>query len=28
VLPYIPLGTGGSDAAPLVRQVMATHFAN
>jgi penicillin-binding protein 2 len=28
VLPYIPLGTGGSDAAPLVRRVMATHFAN
>ena len=28
VLPYIPLGTGGSDAAPLVRQVMAAHFAN
>jgi cell division protein FtsI/penicillin-binding protein 2 len=26
VLPYIPLGTGGSDAAPLVRQVMAAHF--
>jgi cell division protein FtsI/penicillin-binding protein 2 len=28
VLPYIPLGTGGSDAAPLVRQVMAVHFGN
>ena len=28
VLPYIPLGTGGSDAAPLVRRVMATHFTN
>jgi penicillin-binding protein 2 len=28
VLPYIPLGTGGSDAAPLVRSVMATHFSN
>ena len=28
VLPYIPLGTGGADAAPLVRIVMATHFAN
>ena len=28
VLPYIPLGTGGSDAAPLVRRVMAAHFAN
>ena len=28
VLPYIPLGTGGSDAAPLVRSVMAAHFAN
>ncbi len=28
VLPNIPLGTGGADAAPLVRQVMATHFAN
>ena len=28
VLPYIPLGTGGSDAAPLVRAVMAAHFAN
>ena len=28
VLPNIPLGTGGSDAAPLVRRVMATHFAN
>jgi len=27
-LPYIPLGTGGSDAAPLVRSVMAAHFAN
>lgn len=27
VLPYIPLGTGGSDAAPLVRRVMAVHFA-
>jgi cell division protein FtsI/penicillin-binding protein 2 len=26
VLPFIPLGTGGSDAAPLVRQVMAAHF--
>ena len=28
ILPFIPLGTGGSDAAPLVRRVMATHFAN
>ena len=28
VLPHIPLGTGGSDAAPLVRSVMAAHFAN
>jgi penicillin-binding protein 2 len=28
VLPNIPLGTGGSDAAPLVRQVMAAHFAD
>jgi penicillin-binding protein 2 len=28
VLPYIPLGTGGSDAAPLVRRVMAVHFTN
>ncbi len=28
ILPHIPLGTGGSDAAPLVRQVMAAHFAN
>ena len=28
ILPYIPLGTGGSDAAPLVRAVMAAHFAN
>jgi cell division protein FtsI/penicillin-binding protein 2 len=28
VLEYIPLGTGGSDAAPLVRRVMAAHFAN
>ncbi|MBW3612285.1 MAG: hypothetical protein KY392_00330 [Chloroflexi bacterium] len=28
VLPHIPLGTGGSDAAPLVRRVMAAHFAN
>jgi penicillin-binding protein 2 len=28
VLPFIPLGTGGSDAAPLVRSVMATHFSN
>jgi cell division protein FtsI/penicillin-binding protein 2 len=28
VLPYIPLGTGGSDAAPLVRRVMAAHFAD
>ncbi len=27
VLPTIPLGTGGSDAAPLVRRVMAAHFA-
>lgn len=27
VLTYIPLGTGGSDAAPLVRRVMAAHFA-
>jgi len=28
VLPFIPLGTGGSDAAPLVRGVMAAHFAD
>ena len=28
VLPNIPLGTGGSDAAPLVRRVMTTHFSN
>ncbi|MEO6577676.1 MAG: penicillin-binding transpeptidase domain-containing protein, partial [Candidatus Limnocylindria bacterium] len=28
VLPNIPLGTGGSDAAPLVRRVMAAHFSN
>ena len=28
VLPTIPLGTGGADAAPLVRIVMATHFTN
>ncbi len=28
VLPNIPLGTGGSDAAPLVRRVMAAHLAN
>lgn len=28
VLQHIPLGTGGSDAAPLVRRVMAAHFAN
>ncbi len=28
ILPYIALGTGGSDAAPLVRAVMAAHFAN
>ncbi len=28
ILPYIRLGTGGTDAAPLVRQVMAAHFAN
>jgi cell division protein FtsI/penicillin-binding protein 2 len=28
VLVNIPLGTGGSDAAPLVRRVMAAHFAN
>ena len=27
ILPYIRLGTGGTDAAPLVRQVMAAHFA-
>jgi len=26
VLPYIRLGTGGTDAAPLVRQVMARYF--
>jgi penicillin-binding protein 2 len=26
VLPYLPLGTGGDNAAPLVRRVMATHF--
>jgi penicillin-binding protein 2 len=28
VLPFIPLGTGGSDAAPLVRTVMAAHFSD
>jgi len=28
ILANIPLGTGGSDAAPLVRRVMAAHFAN
>jgi penicillin-binding protein 2 len=28
VLPYITLGTGGTDAAPLVRRVMAAHFAD
>lgn len=28
VLVQVPLATGGSDAAPLVRQVMAVHFAN
>ena len=28
ILPHIPLGTGGSDAAPLVRRVMAAHFSN
>jgi cell division protein FtsI/penicillin-binding protein 2 len=28
VLPNIPLGTGGSDAAPLVRRVMAAYFSN
>ena len=28
VLPNIPLGTGGSDAAPLVRRVMAAYFAS
>jgi penicillin-binding protein 2 len=28
ILPHIPLGTGGSDAAPLVRDVMAVHFAD
>jgi penicillin-binding protein 2 len=27
VLNFIPLGTGGSDAAPLVRRVMFAHFA-
>jgi len=27
ILTYIALGTGGTDAAPLVRRVMATHFA-
>ena len=26
ILPYITLGTGGTDAAPLVRAVMAAHF--
>jgi len=26
LLPYIRLGTGGTDAAPLVRQVMARYF--
>lgn len=28
ILPNIALGTGGTDAAPLVRAVMAAHFAN
>ena len=28
ILPNIALGTGGTDAAPLVRRVMAAHFAN
>jgi penicillin-binding protein 2 len=28
ILPYIALGTGGTDAAPIVRSVMAAHFAN
>jgi penicillin-binding protein 2 len=28
ILPYIRLGTGGTDAAPLVRRVMAAHFAS
>jgi hypothetical protein len=28
VLVRVPLATGGSDAAPLVRRVMATYFAN
>ena len=28
ILPYIALGTGGTDAAPLVRIVMAAHFVN
>jgi cell division protein FtsI/penicillin-binding protein 2 len=28
ILAYIPLGTGGTDAAPLVRRVMAAHFAS
>ncbi len=27
ILAYIALGTGGTDAAPLVRRVMSTHFA-
>lgn len=27
ILPYIALGTGGTDAAPLVRAVMSAHFA-
>jgi hypothetical protein len=26
ILLYVPLGTGGSDSAPLVRQVMARFF--
>ena len=26
ILPYIALGTGGTDAAPIVRRVMAAHF--
>nr|MBA3587352.1 penicillin-binding protein 2 [Chloroflexota bacterium] len=28
ILPNVALGTGGTDAAPLVRQVMAAHFAD
>jgi penicillin-binding protein 2 len=28
ILLHVPLATGGSDAAPLVRRVMAAHFAN